>query len=375
MKTSADAIIIGAGIAGCATAYYLTKKGLSVIVLESDKYIGNGGSARNGGGVRQSGRSPKEIPLMIWGVKNIWPTLTNELCIDTEYKQKGNLRLGKTQKHLDILQKLTTNAVKCGLDVRMISAAEVKKINPYLSDQVIGASWCTTDGHANPLTTTLGYYRAARTQGAVFITDCPATALRTSRGKTCGVSTPETEFNAPIVIVAAGYESRPLLAGVGINIPMRKIKLECLVTEAEPQLFDQMLGTAEADFYGHQTKNGSFVFGGHTGFEQYAADMNNPISSSSFTSCTSRGIMNYFPMLSNAKIVRAWAGFEDESADAVATVSKIDELPGLYAECSFTGHGFGIAPAAAYNIAELITTGSCPADISSLRYNRFRTAI
>ena len=156
---------------------------------------------------------------------------------------------------------------------------------------------------------------------------------------------------------------------------MRKVKLECLVTEAEPQMFEQMLGTAEADFYGHQTKHGSFVFGGHTGYERYAIDYTNPCSSSSFASCTSRGIMKYFPILKDAKIVRAWAGFMDECADEVATVSRIDEIPGLYVECSFTGHGFGIGPAAGYNTAELIATGKTSADIQPLRYDRFKTAM
>lgn len=375
MKTTADTIVIGAGIAGCSTAYYLAKKGMSVIVLEGSNSIGNGGSSRNGGGVRQSGRNPKELPLMIWGVKNIWPHLSEELGVDTEYKQKGNLRLGKTDKHLEILTKLTDNAVKCGLGVKMISAAEVKEINPYLSDEVIGASWCATDGHANPLTTTLGFYKKARELGVRFYTDCPVTMLRTVRGKIRQVSTPEAVFEADNVVVAAGFESKPLLDGVGINIPMRKVKLECLVTEAEPQMFEQMLGTAEADFYGHQTKHGSFVFGGHTGYEQYAIDYTNPCSSSSFASCTSRGIMKYFPVLRDAKIVRAWAGFMDECADQVATVSKIDEIPGLYVECSFTGHGFGLGPAAGYNTAELITTGKTPADIQPLRYDRFKTAM
>ena len=78
----------------------------------------------------------------------------------------------------------------------------------------------------------------------------------------CGVETPEQKFYAPSVVVAAGFESNEILGTVGINIPMRKRVLQCLVTEAEPQMFEQMLGTAAADFYGHQTKHGSFVFRG-----------------------------------------------------------------------------------------------------------------
>ena len=162
MNNHADVIIVGGGIIGCAAAYYLTKKGCSVLVLEGSKDIGNGGSSRNGGGVRQSGRDPRELPLAMYGIKNLWPTLSEELEVDCEYHQDGNLRLGKTEKHLEILQGLADRARACGLDVRMIDGDEVRAINPYLSDEVIGASWCPTDGHANPLTTTLGYYKMAR---------------------------------------------------------------------------------------------------------------------------------------------------------------------------------------------------------------------
>ena len=383
MKTKADVIVIGAGIVGNATAYYLAKKGKSVIVLESSDYIGNGGSSRNGGGVRQSGRNPKELPLMVWGVKNLWPGLSEELGVDTEYTQEGNLRLGKTEAHIKILEKLTANAQKCGVDVKMIDAAEVRKINPYMSDAVIGASWCPTDGHANPLTTTLGFYKCARKLGADFITGAKVSKILVKGGKVCGVEAGDENggqiFEAENVVVAAGFESNAILNTVGITIPMKKKLLQCLVTEAQPKMFKQMLGTAMADFYGHQTKHGSFVFGGHDGYEDYAnPDFENndyPPSTADFVSACTRGIIGYFPKLSNAKIVRAWAGYEDMASDGVCTVSKVDEVPGLYVECSFSGHGFGIGPSAAYNISELICTGSCPADISTLRYNRFKPAL
>ena len=157
MNNTAEVIVIGGGIIGCSISYYLVKRGVSVICLEGSDHFGNGGSSRNGGGVRQSGRDPRELPLVMYGIKNFWPTLSEELEVDCEYHQDGNLRLGKTEKHRQILTGLTDRAVKVGLDVRLIAGDEVRRINPYLSDEVTCASWCPTDGHANPLTTTLGY--------------------------------------------------------------------------------------------------------------------------------------------------------------------------------------------------------------------------
>ena len=375
MSNCAEVIIIGGGVIGCATAYYLAKEGTSVIVLEGSDHIGNGGSSRNGGGVRQSGRDPRELPLAMYGIRTLWPHLSEELETDCEYHQDGNLRLGKTEKHREILEGLADRARACGLDVRMIDGDEVRRINPHLSHEVTVASWCPTDGHANPLTTTLGFYKMARRLGARFITGEPVTELRTVKGKIRKVITPNNVYEGEQVLVAAGLHSREILGTVGIDVPMDCSLLEALVTEAEAPMFDQMLGTADADFYGHQTKHGSFVFGGSSGLEPFYKDNGTPVTSSRTAPCICRGIMKYFPELADAKIVRTWAGWSDRSADGVPVLGAVDEIPGLYAACAFTGHGFGISPAVGDQLAKLIRTGSTDVDLSPLRYDRFHAKI
>ena len=377
-KNTADVIVIGGGIIGCATAYYLSKRGKSVIVLEASENIGNGGSSRNGGGVRQSGRDPRELPLAMYGIKELWPGLSEELGVDCEYHKDGNLRLGKNDKHKAILQGLTDRAVACGLDVRMIEADEIKKINPYLSDEVTCASWCPTDGHANPMVTTLAFYRKARQQGVRFITGAPVTKLRKVKGKLREVYTEDAVYEGDYVVVAAGYESRAILGTIGVDVPMHKELMECLVTEAEPHMFDQMLGTAEADFYGHQSDHGSFVFGGMSGIELNNKDTgpkNSPSNAAITAPCICRGIMKYFPALENAKIVRTWAGYLDICQDGVPVLGFVDEVPGLVVACAFSGHGFGIAPAVGEQLARLIIDGKTTVDISRLRYGRFKAKI
>ena len=375
MSNCAEVIIIGGGVIGCATAYYLAKEGTSVIVLEGSDHIGNGGSSQNGGGVRQSGRDPRELPLAMYGIRTLWPHLSEELETDCEYHQDGNLRLGKTEKHREILEGLADRARACGLDVRMIDGDEVRRINPHLSHEVTVASWCPTDGHANPLTTTLGFYKMARRLGARFITGEPVTELRTVKGKIRKVITPNNVYEGEQVLVAAGLHSREILGTVGIDVPMDGSLLEALVTEAEGPMFDQMLGTADADFYGHQTKHGSFVFGGSSGLEPFYKDNGTPVTSSRTAPCICRGIMKYFPELADAKIVRTWAGWSDRSADGVPVLGAVDEIPGLYAACAFTGHGFGISPAVGDQLAKLIRTGSTDVDLSPLRYDRFHAKI
>ncbi|MCD7856159.1 MAG: FAD-binding oxidoreductase [Clostridiales bacterium] len=376
MKNIAETVVIGGGIIGCGISYYLAKKGVSVICLEGSDFIGNGGSSRNGGGVRQSGRDPRELPFVMYGIKNYWPTLSEELEVDCEYHQDGNLRLGKNEKHKKILEGLTERAVKVGLDVRMIDGDEVRRINPYLSDEVTCASWCPTDGHANPLTTTLGYYKSARRLGVRFITGEKAVELKKMKGKLRKVICESGNvYEGETIVLAAGYESRKIAETIGIDIPMQKILLEALVTEAEPHMFDQMLGTAEADFYGHQTKHGSFVFGGSSGYEGFTEIYETPFSYSKTAPCVCRGIIKYFPNLLNAKIVRTWAGWMDQCLDGVPVLGNVEEVPGLVLACGFSGHGFGIAPGAASQIAELITEGKTAVDLSALHYDRFKAKI
>ncbi|MDR1788663.1 MAG: FAD-binding oxidoreductase [Treponema sp.] len=374
MPDTQDVLIVGGGIIGASCAYHLARRGLSVTVLEKNDTLGDGGSSRNGGGVRQSGRDRREMPLAMYAVEHLWPSLSDELGVDVEYCQKGNLRLGKTEAHRRILEALTEAGARQGLGVSMISGEEARDINPWLSRDVFCASWCPTDGHANPLAATLGFYKRARELGARFISGEKALRIEKLKGAARRVAAAGGVYEAPVIIVAAGLGSRPLAQSVGLDVPMQPVLLEALVTETAPDMFPQMLGTAMADFYGHQAANGSFVFGLKSGYEPYAVyteDKTEARSSSASASAACRSIEGYFPALANIKVLRAWAGWMDDCADHVPVLSFVDEVPGLILACGFSGHGFGISPCVGKLLAEL-AAGEAPCrDISAFRYDRF----
>ena len=377
MKTTAEVIIVGGGVVGNAAAYYLAKRGVEVIVLEGSDSIGHGGSSRNGGGVRQSGRDVRELPCAIYGIKNIWPTLSEELGVDVEYVRKGNLRLGLNEDHIKILEGLTANAQELGLDVTMVSAEEVKDICPHLSDQVVGASWCPTDGHANPMKTTLAYFKRARELGVTFISGAKVTAIKKIRGKARQVVVEDgTIFEGEHIILAAGYESRFVADSVGINIPMYPYFGSAIVTEAQPKMFDIMLGVATAEIYGHQCAHGSFVFGSGTGLEPTKKpDMDDLKLMSLEGSANCRGIMKYVPKLKDAKIVRTWGGWMDMTPDGVPVISPVEEVPGLIIACGMCGHGFGTAPAVGYMLSQMVVGEKTVCDLMPLRYDRFKSSL
>lgn len=371
---NADVIIVGGGVIGCAIAYNLARKNVSVLVLEEDD-IGSGASSRNGGGVRQSARDYRELPLAMHAVRNLWPNLSEELGVDVEYHKKGNLRLGKTEDHLKILQGIVNRCTAQGLELKMIDRAEVREICPYVSDEVIGASYCPTDGHGNPMRTTLAYYKRALELGVVFVTGERVQSLIIRKGKICGVKTGTNQYEGTRVLLAAGLGSKPLAESVGIKLPMQKLLLEALITEAQPPMFSQMIGTAAADFYGHQTDHGSFVFGGMTGLEPFESDETVPVTRSITAPAISRAILRYFPFLEDAKIIRTWSGFLDEMADHVPVISQVEEVPGLVLACGFSGHGYGIAPAVGQLVAEMIVEGQPSISLDAFRYDRFKPRV
>jgi sarcosine oxidase subunit beta len=371
-KKTADVIIIGGGIMGCATAYNLAKRGVKSLVLEKEE-IGNGGSCRNAGGCRQSARDVRELPLAMYAVANIWPTLSDELGINTEYYQGGNLRLGKTEAHVKTLTALVGKSTAVGLDVKMISGDEAREICPHMSKEILGASWCPTDGHANPLQTTLGYYRKALSLGATFVTGVTVSGLKKSKGRVRQVVTDDGVYEADKILLCAGYPSRAIANTVQVDIPVERETSEVFVTEQQPPMFEVMLGTAEADFYGHQSPHGSFVLGGMGGLQKYTSNSSGFETHNVTAPCLSRGVISYFPSLKDVKIIRTWAGHYDVCIDGVPVIDNVDEVPGLTLGFGFCGHGFGISPAVSIALSEFILDNkSKTIDVSGLKYDRFK---
>ncbi|GHU65262.1 FAD-binding oxidoreductase [Clostridia bacterium] len=370
-KKTADVIIIGGGIMGSSTAYRLAKQGLDVLVLEKTE-IGNGGSCRNAGGVRQSARDVRELPLAMYAVSNIWPTLGEELETDVEYTQRGNIRLGKTPAHITALTNLVKKSTDVGLDVKMVTGDEAREICPYMSGEVLGASWCPTDGHANPLSTTLGFYKKALENGAVFVTGVTVLGLKKQHGAVRQILTNDGIYEADRILLCAGHASRAIANTVGIDLPVERETSEVFVTEQMLPMFDVMLGTSDADFYGHQSEHGSFVLGGMGGLEKFTSNYEGNETHNVTLPKLSRGVIGYFPSLAGVKIIRSWAGQYDVCSDGVPVIDNVPEVPGLTVAFGFCGHGFGIAPAVSIALSELITQGvSTTIDISKLNYDRF----
>lgn len=370
MKNTADVIIIGAGIVGNSAAYYCAKKGYKTIVLE-EEMIGHGGSSRNGGGTRASGRDLREIELAIYAQNNIWPNLKDELGVDPEYRQEGYLVCGYDDEHKADIIKRISDCAKVGLEMTLIEGDDLKQINPFLSEHVICAGWTPSDAVSNPLTATLGFYKRARELGVRFITGEKAVRINLIKGKARQVLTESGNvYEGGKIVVTAGYGGRKIINTVGLDVPIFKRLIEVIVTEPLPKMFHHMIG-GMSGFYGHQTDHGSFVFGDTSGRENCMAEVDGVYSTSYNPAHICQTIGMDIPELKTAKIIRTWSGWVDMSHDGVPILGKIPEIPNLLLNIGSSGHGFCPGPAVGYTLAQLVNEENTDVNISKLAYERF----
>ena len=295
MNKTSDVIVIGAGVVGCSAAYYLSKAGMKVTVLER-REIAFGASGRNGTGARQSGRDNRELPLAMFGVKNIWPYLAEELGEDIEYVQNGNMRMGKTERDYEALQEIVTANRSLGLDIRFVTdVKEIRELLPMVADDVTCATWCPTDGHANPMRTTLALYKKARAQGAKFITNIKVLKLEKHAGRVRRVYTDDGVFEADRVILCAGYGSRKIMRTVGIDVPMLPQLTEAFITEPIPFVTEKYICAADGCFYAQQQCNGTWLIGGDSNYEIYDANYPREVTFSFSAPRIARFFLDYMP--------------------------------------------------------------------------------
>jgi len=368
MPEKADAVIIGGGVMGCAIAYNLAKEGLKPVVIEKSD-IGGEASGSNGGGVRQSARNLKEMPLAMASIQ-LYGQLHEELGMDVEYVREGNLRLCTSEEEMEAMRQSVANQKKAGLELEMLDRKQVLAINPYVGEKVVGASFCPTDGHVNPFLVTYGFFKKAKSLGARFYTHEEAADIRLRKGRVTGVVTHKNTFETDLVVNAAGIAGRKVANMVGLDLPMQPVFSEALITEAYPPLFKQMIGHAKGLFYGRQTVHGSFFWGGFVGTEQFIYRAGKPLFHY-IGPTISRMVIDFFPVLKDLNVIRVWSGLIAQMSDAIPVLGFTQEVPGFVFATGFSGHGFGLAPVIGRLISELILDCKTSIPITDFCYGRF----
>ncbi len=368
MPEKADVVIIGGGVMGCAIAYNLAREGLKPVVIEKSD-IGGEASGANGGGVRQSARNLKEMPLAIESIQ-IYGQLHEELGMDLEYTREGNLRLCTSEEELETMRTSVENQKAADLELEMLDRKQVLDINPHIGDKVLGASFCPTDGHVNPFLVTYAFFQKAKSLGARIFTHEEVKDIRLQKNKVSAVITDKQTFETDLVVNAAGVAGRNVANMVGLDLPMRPVFSEAMITEPYPPLFKQMIGHAKGLFYGRQTVHGSFFWGGFVGTEQFIHREGKPLFHF-IGPAISNMVIDFFPVLKDVNVIRTWSGLIAQMSDAIPVLGFTEEVPGFVFATGFSGHGFGLAPVIGRLMCELIMDCQTSIPINDFCFGRF----
>ena len=215
----ADVVGIGGGIAGCATAYHLARRGVHVVVCER-RAVAEEQSGRNWGLVQRQGLNLAAVPFMVESSK-IWRALEQELGAGIDWVQGGNLILAADEARLTVLKKWLDGARGFDLDTKLLGGAEVAELIPSLGSRFVGGLYTASDGHADPVKTTRAFCQAAIKHGASIFTWCPVESIATSDGEVSGVVARRGAIRAKCVVCAAGDWSARLLRPLGLSLPIR----------------------------------------------------------------------------------------------------------------------------------------------------------
>src|SRR5215475_12790808 len=227
-----DAVVVGGGLLGLSSAYELARRGMSVVLVESGQ-AGGRQSGRNLGFVRQQGRAPAELPMMM-AANQRWRGLAGELGSDVEWRMGGNLRLTNDPEQAGRYERWAADAASLGLDSRVVSRAEMASILPGVTEKWLLGIFTASDGHADPGATCRAYAAALRARGVQVCEGVPVRKITVAGGSVTGVTTPFGELKAGVVVLAAGSSSARLARGAAIEIPQQLVSQTVILTAPVP---------------------------------------------------------------------------------------------------------------------------------------------
>jgi sarcosine oxidase subunit beta len=365
--TRSDVLIIGGGLAGAATAYFLAREGVEVTLLERSD-LNTQASGSNAGSIHA--QIPHEpfmlegedwarifaptIPLMLASIR-LWQGLEAELGSDLEFSLGGGLLVGESEAQLRDIERKARIERAQGLEVELLDKAELHRRAPYLSQRMIGGAYCPTEGKANPLKVTPAFAAAARRQGAAIMTHCPVTGL-TAEGSTYRVETAKGNFRARRVVNAAGAEAGRISAMLGIELPIQGHPIQVNVTEPVAPLVKHLVYFAGEKLTLKQARNGSFLIGGGwpaRWSQRGGALGERPVVNLDSLRTNLAVAQHVVPALASVRLLRVWPAIVNGTQDWKPILGEVPGLPGFFMNM-FPWMGFTAGPISALITAELV---------------------
>jgi sarcosine oxidase subunit beta len=369
MARAVDYLVIGGGVVGCSIAYHLARRGARDVTVVEQGTVGSGSSGKAVGGVRQQFSTPVCVRMSRLSLET-FHRFEAELGADPGFEPCGYLLVTAQPDEMAAFGRNVAMQRELGVDVRTIEPAEIARLHPWLAvDDLVGGTFCPTDGVAGPAEVTAAFARGARAQGVRIHEDRAVTALRHRAGRVEAVEMGDDTVAPGVLVVAAGAWSGRIGGWLGVEIPVRPVKREVFVSEALP---DHPPGTPMVieparSWYCRREGPGVLMAGGlgpGSSFDT-SVDWGNLAPSA-------ERALHRMPPLERAAFTRAWAGSLDMTPDGNAILGRVPGFDHVYVAAGFSGHGFMHSPATGRLMSELILDGEATTiDIAPLALERF----
>jgi len=417
LPQSVDVVVIGGGIIGCATALELAEAGRRVAICEKGG-IAQEQSSRNWGWVRISRRDPREVPLMAEAIR-LWRDLDKRTGRDTGYRQTGICFVCKDEATFANYDRWKDHLAPYQMQARMLRPAEMQDMFPGSKVHGVGALYTPEDGRAEPQKAAPAIAETARDKGAHILTECAVRRVETEGGRVCGVVTERGRIKCTSVVVAGGMWSNLFLGNMGIDLPSLGVVSHVLRTdpveggpgeavwtddyairgrddggytisrgsgntvEIVPNSFRYAFRYLRALKMQHREMHfrlsGRFMHEARRAKSWGAGDVTpferervfDPVPSPRMLNSLMASASAAFPALKKATVAQTWAGCIDVTPDAIPVISAVDQTLGLHIAAGFSGHGFGIGPAAGGLMADIVLGRTPRVDPYDFRFSRF----
>jgi sarcosine oxidase subunit beta len=367
-----DVVIIGGGVHGLATAYYLTEHGVRSIAVVERSYIGAGASGRNTAIIRSNYRTAEGVRFYDESVK-LYEALSARLGYNLLFSQQGHLSLAHTESAIASLRVRADVNQLCGVQSRLVWPDEIRKLVPALdlSERprypVLAALYHPPGGIIRHDAVVWGYARAASRGGAEVHQFTEVTGIDTADGAVVGVRTTRGDIKTGAVLNATAGFCSTIARMVGLRLPITTHPLQAFVTEPLAPFLDKVIVSATLHVYVSQTDRGECVLGSE--IDPYSSYSHR--STLPFLEATAHHALELFPCLKDVRVLRQWAGICDMTPDYSPIIGEVPGLKGFYLDVGWGTYGFKAGPVAGRRTAELIATGKTPDLIKPFSITRF----
>jgi sarcosine oxidase, subunit beta len=357
---TAEVVIVGGGIVGASIAWHLTEAGCrNVLILERESHQGKGSTGKSMGGVRAQFATRPNIQMSLYSIP-FYASFDERLGQPGGYRGQGYMFVATKQAHLDYLQTNQKLQKSLGLrQARMISRDDIVTTVPQLrADDILGGSFCPTDGFVDPYSVMVGFTTSACEKGATIWRSTEVTAIHRDGAGIIGVETTRGPVSAPVVVSAAGAWAAQVAALAGIELPVEPMRRMLIPTEPFdavsheiPMVIDMSNG------FHFRPESLGFLLAWNDPEEKMGFNTN---FDPAFIEKVLTRAANRVPVFENLAVnpKRAWAGLYEMSPDHHCIIGPVDGLKGFFCANGFSGHGVMHAPATGKMVSDLILHGN-----------------